>query len=331
MIYGKNRGNSWVPPAAQHPSQAKCEICGQPISRTEIFLIKNQEYTVCSSIDCKRIIRQKASTPPAIFKSYVKLICERRDKETAAKKHIEEIEAREAQENRHILQSVLNKDPELSQNYTYLLSIPLGLANVVPLTVERRNNYTEHLQSIISKATEYTNASEVSLDQHHVAHKKLLEVEQRFAENPLLHTISDKLCSMCKGGCCAAGKEHAYLSVFTMRRLMDTNPNLSAEDILNLYLSNISSETIKNACINQTKTGCALPRELRSDNCNGFYCEALKLYQQKMAGTIEINVLAVQRSNTLFNRFNDNQRNEIVKIALVSEEDLQLIDTPLKD
>lgn len=126
---------------------------------------------------------------------------------------------------------------------------------------------------------------------------------------------------MCKGGCCASGKEHAYLSVFSIRRYMDDSPGQSTAEIIDLYLSKVSSETIKNSCINHTSTGCALPRHLRSDICNGYYCNSLKSYQEKMAGRENsIAVLAIQRSSTYWNRFEPEVHNEIIGVALIETE-----------
>lgn len=316
----------------QYSNQLKCEVCGISINSAEYFLNENSEFTVCSSLDCKRIISQKASTPPDIFKSYVEQIRDRREKEAAKKIHIEKVKSREAQENQRIFKSVLGGRPELSENNTHVLSISSGFSDVAPPSNKRVKRYIKHLKNIISKASEYANASQLRVDQYSIAHKSLAKVEHRFAENPVLRTMSDKLCAICKGSCCAAGKEHAFLSVFTIRRLMDANPKLTAEDVLNLYLSHIQSETIENGCINQTKTGCSLPRELRADNCNAFYCQPIKSYQQKQAGKKEIDVvLAIQRSIPYFLRYEEDQSNNIVNIALVTEKDLQYVDVSLND
>ena len=107
---------------------------------------------------------------------------------------------------------------------------------------------------------------------------------------------------------------------------MDKHPEISTEDLLNAYLSWISAATVEDSCINQTASGCALPRELRSDICNGFYCDPVKLYQKKLSGKNELGVvLAIQRSSTYWNRFDLGVNNEIVQTALIQEDALQIL------
>ncbi|HEY9053119.1 MAG TPA: hypothetical protein VIQ03_16320 [Gammaproteobacteria bacterium] len=279
---------------------------------------------------------QKSSMAPMLFKTHLdfqrKIIRDRLEEQEAQKKQIEKITARERLEHQNILHLILNKNPGLSKSNTHLLVIPTGLSKLISLSKDRIKNYTEHLNSIINQAMEYTDASEVVYDQHHHAHERLAEVNRQFNQNPKLQNISDKLCCLCKGGCCASGKDHAYLSVITIRRYMDNHPDVSKQDILDLYLSNISLETIEGACINQTSTGCALPRELRSDICNGYYCDTLKTYQKKLKGKENIGVvLAIQRSKNNFNWFDPNIDNEIVNIALLDEDKLHLVDVSFDD
>ncbi len=313
---------------APYSNDLKCEVCGAAITYPESLQLQVLGYLVCQSFDCRRIMSQKSSMIPSLFKSHLQfqreIYNERREKEAAKKIYIEEAWAREGQENQTILQFILDKNSELSENNTHVLVIPTGLSRLVSLSKERVKNYTEHLKSIINQAMEYTDSSKVEFDQHHDIHEKLLEVEQRFMENPVLLTISDRICGMCKGGCCTSGREHAYLSAITIKRNLDIDPSLTATDILDLYLSNISSETIDGACINQTKTGCALPKELRSDICNSFYCDSLKSYQMNLADEEDPGMLlAIQRASTCWNTIGPDVSNEVVNIALVQEKDIR--------
>lgn len=317
--------------AYQTPSQVTCEICGCAINHPDTLLIADPAYPVCRYFECRNMLRQKSSMTPAIFKTHIefkrKVNAERLAREARQKIHIEEVTAKEQIEHKQIQQSIFNKHPGLTNNNTHLLVIPSGLSRLTPPTAERIADYTQHLHNIISQAAEFANASEVVQDQHYVAHEKLAKLEKKFTENPALHTISDRLCSLCGGGCCASGKEHAYLSVITIRRYMDKHPEESQQTIQDLYLSRIRSETVEDACINQTATGCALPRELRSDICNEYYCDPLKHFQKQQSGKGDRStVLAIQRSGNHWNRFDLAVRNDITRVALVDEATTRMMD-----
>lgn len=323
----------------QFSDNFKCEVCGDKISHSSFLLQKEQQYLVCNSFDCTVVMSQKGTMTSDGFKAHLKFkkndLQQRKEKEATTQKYIEEIEKKELQENEGIIQLTLEKDFDIKQDILHLFSIPSGFSKLVSVPEKRIKNYTEHLKTTISSAAEFDNASVAENElntSYDGSHENVLKVENRFEETPVLRTISDKLCGMCKGGCCVLGKDNAHLSVITIRRYMDDNPHLSEQEILELYLSKINSETIENACINNTKTGCALPREMRSDICNGYYCDSLKSFQKEYAGRAEIGkVLAVQRSHTNWNRFDPGVSNKVVSVALVGKDTLQYVDISLED
>lgn len=308
-----------------HANHARCEVCDNLISYSDYLLTKDLDYSVCGAFDCKRIMAQKSQMKPQFFKSHLlfnkKIIKQRRQRDAARKKRIDDIQKKEQIENEAVLKFILNEQPELEEDNTHLLVLPSGGSGESSPANERINDYIDHLKSIIKEAGNYSNASEVVFDEHHAAHDKNLIVEKRLEKNPDIHRLSDKLCRMCKGGCCASGKEHAYLSVFSIRKYMDNNPELSSADVLDLYVSNISSKSINDSCINHTQNGCVLSRELRSDICNGYYCDSLKHYQSEAeTRKSTLPVLVLQRSSTYWNRFDEGISNEIVNIALIADE-----------
>lgn len=304
--------------------QLKCEVCDRLITYPDTLYNTNTDYTVCRSNDCIRVMSNKKIMTPFMFKSHLDfnraLIHKNREKNIATKEHIKNVTISEKKENRQHLKNTLITNSSLSENDIYTLTIPCGDSLSSTCKTERLSDYKEHLKSIIIEAEEYTNSSEVTYDEHHDAHGKRLVVDNKFIEKPKLKTISDNLCTMCKGGCCASGKEHAYLSVFSMRRFMDTNPDLIGDEILELYISHIKYESINGSCINHTSSGCALPRNLRSDICNGYYCDPLKKYHNNMMQLDSPKVvLAIQRSYTYWDRFKLDVCNEVINVALVDE------------
>jgi len=323
--------------SAYFKNPLKCEVCDNLINPADSLLIKDTDYTVCRSFDCNRVMDKKSAMTPLMFKSHLEfnrgLINKNREKNIATKKHIEHITAKEKYENQLHLKNTLISNPHLSADDIYILTIPCGGSQSLSCEAERIKNYTNHLKSIINDAQGYVDASEVTYDEHHDAYSKRRVVDNKFAEKPQLKNISDHLCTMCKGGCCASGKEHAYLSVFSMRRYMDNNPDLTAEDILNLYISHITTESVHNSCINQTTSGCALPRELRSDICNGYYCDPLKTYHKNMMSIDSAKtVLAIQRSYTYWDRFKLDISNEVINVALVDDKEINMTNSlPAQD
>jgi hypothetical protein len=89
-------------------------------------------------------------------------------------------------------------------------------------------------------------------------------------------TVQRGACAMCRGHCCGAGGEHAFLSVRDLRRVLDGHPELTAEDLPSLYLSRLPAVSSAGSCVFHAAQGCALPRELRSAVCNRYLCEGLR-------------------------------------------------------
>lgn len=304
---------------------SNCEVCNRTISYLETLETKELDYFVCRSVVCRNVMNQKNSMAPLVFKHHLefnkKLIHQRREKELARKKHIAKVLENEKKENTELFNLAINKNAAIINDRVHLISLPLGHTALAILTTARIKNYIQHLNYIVGEASKYAHSAEVDFDEHHDAHGKMTKVEQIFIDNPELHYVCDELCSMCKGGCCDEGKEKAYLSVFSMRQFMDYNPELSAEDVLDIYLSNISSETVENSCINKTANGCALPRYLRSDICNGYYCDSLKHYQNKMADLDDLEkVFAVQRSYTNNKKFDQDISRKVVNTVYIGKE-----------
>lgn len=274
--------------------------------------------------------------PSLVFESHLrfqrKLEIERRAKEAALKKFRDEAKEREAKENQRILQFILDKHAELSDTNTHLVVIPTGMSRLAPLEKERIERYRTHLVDIIQTARNQVDSSNVDVGQDFDAYERRIKVDEKLDNSPFLRSISDQLCCMCKGGCCTSGGDHAYLSAFTIRRYLDANPDVSDMEMQDLYLSNIGSESIAGACINQTTSGCALPKELRSDICSAFYCDSLKSYQNELFVENEPGVvLAIQRAGTCFNAYGTGLRNDVVNVALIGEKDIQMQDVPLKN
>ena len=101
---------------------------------------------------------------------------------------------------------------------------------------------------------------------------------------------------------------------------MDTDPSLTAAGLLEAYLGHTPAESMEAACLLQTPTGCALPRELRSDVCNGYYCPSLVALQDGWNEEDPPPVLAIQRAHHVWNRYGTTTMNPVTTVAVVDED-----------
>jgi hypothetical protein len=83
-------------------------------------------------------------------------------------------------------------------------------------------------------------------------------------------------CTSCRGFCCQNGNDHAYLSLTTIQRVRAARPELSPDEIVEAYLSHVGDRSYVGSCIFHQPTGCGLPREMRSDTCNNFFCDPMR-------------------------------------------------------
>jgi len=83
-------------------------------------------------------------------------------------------------------------------------------------------------------------------------------------------------CALCRGKCCQTGYgRNAYVDAGLLRRWLDRHPGKTPEDAAAAYAERIPERSYEESCVYHTETGCALPRGMRADICNGWICEGL--------------------------------------------------------
>jgi len=302
---------------------ARCEVCCSEIT---LQAGVNNSNALCQNFECKQLYNQRFTMNPALYKPHFefrkKLILERKAKEQRDKRHADSIDTYEARDNQAILNALISTDKSIHPETIQLVMIPTGLARTAPLPSARKVQYQKHLEDTIAEAIQYTSADDAIRDQHHAAHEHLKRQDEFLQSHPDISAASDTLCGLCKGGCCSTGGDHAFISPVTIRRLMDKAPDLTTQSILNSYLSHIHDHTIDQSCINQTESGCALPRAMRSDVCNVYFCDEVKSHQRRMAENDNEQgaTLVIQRSNTNWNRYEAIDFNKVVSITLINGE-----------
>lgn len=94
----------------------------------------------------------------------------------------------------------------------------------------------------------------------------------RAAPEPALVTSA---CTVCAGGCCRGGGELAYLTADDVMRLRRSDPAKTPEKARAFYLDLLPDVSVRGSCVYHGGGGCSLPRQARSDTCNGFRCRGL--------------------------------------------------------
>lgn len=328
-----------------HVQPTTCEVCDDVVStrfaHTHPSRTRNLPHSfyvaaqiLCNSVVCRQIASTLIFSSPHLYQSRVEA---HRKAKQAQRKEMAKEERRMAllrekmdAQNKAAQSLAKSQLPQLSST-PHLICIPTGLTKLVKLPSERAEKYRARLSGLIDKASEYSNAQEVSDDEENQAREKEIHAEYIFEEDSKLKLISDQLCETCKGGCCAGGEDHGYLQISTLRRFMDDNPTLSPDQVLGIYMEKLAAETAEDSCINQTNRGCGLPRNMRSHTCNSYYCQEIRGFHDEVVDpdykvTSATDVIAVQRGYIHWDRQCENACHKVTSAFVLQSENITKLD-----
>ncbi len=186
------------------------------------------------------------------------------------------------------------------------LVLPSAPKKISALPQRRRDLYSDHLSAVIIDA--------FVLKARQKAGQKMGRAElARLSPPKQSDPISDetaawmgKFCTVCSGGCCTKGKETAYVMVQTIVQYIDAHPTMLPEQVLEAYMARLMPETVTGSCVNHTKQGCSLPRDMRSHVCNNYLCDSLKSFEQRQHKQAGIDaVIVITRKKTNWQRYTD--------------------------
>jgi len=180
--------------------------------------------------------------------------------------------------------------------------VPRNDRRITKLARHRREKFRDHLRRIVAAAADRTPPGDLD-DEEPISAKPLPE-----PENGLL----GQACAACRGYCCQHGKEHAFLEEDRMGRYMSAAPHESPEQVIEHYLSYLPESSFEEACVYQSATGCALPREMRARICNAYQCSGLKTYRRHLESQGPAEGFAVIRED-----------NQIIRSAFLGQESLR--------
>lgn len=89
-------------------------------------------------------------------------------------------------------------------------------------------------------------------------------------------SVYESACELCRGKCCLQGySAQAFISENTIRRQLAHIDEDHLRELYMRYIQLIPDFSHENSCLYHSKTGCSLPRSMRSEICNDYLCEHL--------------------------------------------------------
>jgi len=106
------------------------------------------------------------------------------------------------------------------------------------------------------------------------------DLSAREAEEPEEEPEVLAACSTCQGMCCKRGANTALLLPGDIARYRQRNSGVTPDQVIADYLAYLPAASTRDACVYQTERGCNLPRAMRQDICNSYYCDSLRWLRQ---------------------------------------------------
>lgn len=147
--------------------------------------------------------------------------------------------------------------------YPEIAILPANTRKLVPMAPERRTEFAARLKAIVD---------EIENAKGDGARGGVQSADV----GPPHRELVGLACATCRGYCCRAGGNEAYMTPAVFRRVLAQSPDLTPADLQRAYLSRIPQESYEESCIFHSRTGCTLPRDRRADICNNFLCSGVR-------------------------------------------------------
>jgi hypothetical protein len=270
-----------------NPASRTCAICDAALPPGA------RPKPVCDQLRCRW---QYDSTPPSrLCESCGRLLASRevggrwcarlecqqarvrwQSEEARRKRH--ELEERGRQFRDRVAEAAGVSDP---RSYPLML-VPSITAPLTPVPEYRRADMAEHLAAVFAEAMVPVEGEEPPPPEPPTADRA----------DPVLV----RGCATCRGHCCRlGGVNHAFLTVASIRRVLRTFPERTPEDLIQGYLDAIG-ESLDGSCVYHGPMGCVLPRDLRGNMCNTYFCAPLLAFRDQLSadGPVQAFVLSVE-------------------------------------
>lgn len=306
------------------PFGTLCEVCQRPI----LAGVGVEGEIVCKSFECIRVMKQKQTLPPQLFANMLKvqtgIIRGQEAQVQAEEQKRAALDERIRTEDEELLAKLQGRAIHPVPANTRLVSVASGASKISNLPQQRKRAFRDHLNETIAVAMSNVRTENTG---YHKNLTRLSNQKKNAEQLPALPQFTDMTCGQCKGGCCIAGTNKAFVEAPLIRRVMDDNRSLRPMDIYHLYMDHLPNKSITGSCVYHTEKGCNLPRELRSDVCNGYLCDPLDQHHKASVASGELlPALVVSRNHRQFHRHDDGARHDILSVTVVNGGQQQLID-----
>jgi hypothetical protein len=289
-----------------------CVVCGTSLRPSSGV---KPDHPTCGASACRFVVSRRSQMDEANFVRYLQAQVQMRQDARARVRRDQAVQAANEREQDAVWATVQSQLDGAAAQASVRLVVPSGPARRAKLAQRRLTAYRHHLEAVVSEAAACAGAV-ASVDPLAKAASGSSPIQQH-------------LCGLCRGGCCTQGGDRAYLTVDTVRRVMRQQPQWSPADLVQAYMDRVAPRTERESCINHTKDGCSLPREMRSDVCNNYACASLSTLQ-KLSGEAahRYPVIVIRRRLGPWTRALNGADNGITAIALLTDEGVRRL--PLK-
>lgn len=236
-------------------NEFRCEICGQEVTAQQYRM-----YHTCSDRKCRYEYNGR-------LRAQLHESQERHEQARISFWH--ELEGQRDQ---------LASENAIEDANKYLpVCVPHLKTQLAPVSLQRREQLRKHLCTLLE---DIASSDECNADLETAGEGDAINDVDVPSKAP---TLLEAACATCGGYCCQEGGQTAFLNANKLSEQLRSNPSLSAETIVEAYLSKVPESAYLDSCLFHSATGCALPRSMRSDLCQTFECYGLKSIHELIA------------------------------------------------
>jgi len=152
------------------------------------------------------------------------------------------------------------------QGLSHVDDLPLAVVpcydpSIRNLPEKRRRLFRDHLTLQISRAVAVS-PGELTEDEYPVT----------LTPTPPEKAFLTEACRLCRGYCCTQGGTRAWMDAPTIMSHMANHPENRPRHVLEAYLDLLPKKSCQGSCVYHTEDGCTLPRSMRANICNRYYC-----------------------------------------------------------
>lgn len=305
--------------ARGNTARRRCPFCLRPLppdaqagrALSEADRVRNTTCTVCRrTLRLDQAARRLCDSPQ----------CRRRHLRQLAAEGAAR-EAERLKRRRRLLRAALRmrakavgKGDKAAARALPIVFLPSNNLQIVPLPQQRRTEFERHLSAIVKHAFDRPAAGD-DVD-------RATEEDDGYrsgSTTPCEAAVLRNACATCRGRCCRSGEGHAFLNDEAVQRYRQAHPSDEPDEVLGAYLSHLPASSYEGSCVYHSQTGCCLPRPMRADICNSFYCNEAERTRRRIGGGSAF-AAAVESG-------------EIVRAAIIGADRLQVVleDSPRRE